>query len=312
MPRSKHLHSDYPLYFTLLEYPCAIAWKHVNSAAITPTLWLRDLLPTTSTSSLVAKALVNLASPNPCVPSVSHFFRQSWLDPDRQFAHSTEQGHINLGGNIALYVRELTTLLVRGRSAASVVIDVQMPSALRRHSHEHLAHSLDCLSPHLRSNSEGSWYELTCSFVRGKSPACDVLDIGDLSISRPRSLPLAVVGERRESAGTSHEMGTGYAWFSMDGLLWVACLILERSGLGLPLEVVAQIRSRSLSGAPICQHGELSPSHSARHRSNWRAAQLDETTLPEGQQRAEQFVGASGRKSIHIERSTSCFKAEDQ
>lgn len=105
MPPTNQLRSDSPLYLTLLEHPCAIARKPVYSAATTPAPWLRAQL-------------------------ASQSFPQFWLHPDRQFAHSAEQSDTNLSGNIALYLRELTTFLLSSRSAACVVVGVQTLPAL--------------------------------------------------------------------------------------------------------------------------------------------------------------------------------------
>lgn len=240
MPPPNQLRSDSPLYSTLLERPCGMVWEHFYSSATTPSPWLRAQLPTGSKWSLISKALVNLVSPGQCAPSAaastrglthtSQSFPQSWLYPDRQFAHLAEQRHANLSNNIALSLRKLTAFLLSDKSAACVVVDVQMLLTSRRHSREQLAHSLDCLSAHPRGNGEVSWYESTASLLFGKSPACGVLDVDVPSIPEPDSSSIAVPGERCESAGTAHEVCTRYPWLSMAGLPWFVCLIFEGVG----------------------------------------------------------------------------------
>ncbi len=130
LPRSNHLRSDSPLYFTLLEHPCAVAWNQVYSAATTPSAQL----PTGSKWSLISKSLVDLASPNQCAPSASQSFPQFWLHPDRQFAHLAEQRPTTLSRNVAIYLRELTSFLLSGKSAACEVADTEARFTLRHRS----------------------------------------------------------------------------------------------------------------------------------------------------------------------------------
>jgi hypothetical protein len=234
------LRFDSPLYFTLLERPCGVVWKHFYSSATTPSPWLRAQLPTGSEWLLISKALVNLASPGQCASSAaestrgltqaSQSFPQSWVYPENQFAHLAEQRHPNLSHNIALSLRKLTAFLLSDNSAACVVVDVQLLLTSRRHSREQLAHSLDCLSALPRDNSEVSWCESTASLLFGKSPACGVLDVDVPSIPEPDSSSIAVPGERCESIGTAHGVWTRYPWLSMTCLPWFVCLIFEGVG----------------------------------------------------------------------------------
>jgi hypothetical protein len=303
-----------------------MVWEHFYSSATTPSPWLRAQLPTGSKWSLISKALVNLASPGQCAPSAaestrgltqaSQSFPQSWLYPDSQFAHLAEQRHTNLSNNIALSLRKLTAFLLSDKSAACVVVDVQMLLTSRRHSREQLAHSLDCLSAHPRGNGEVSWYESTASLQFGKSPACGVLDVDVPSIPEPDSSSIAVPGERCESAGTAHELWTRYPWLSIAGLPWFVCLIFEGVGeIGSWRLLHKRIRGRCperRSGNPV----GLAHSHSMRHRANRTVAKVYSTNPPEVEQRAGQFVGASRTESSRAEtnrlRSTSCFKVEVQ
>jgi hypothetical protein len=287
----------------LLEHPCAIAWKPVYSAATTPAPWLRAQLPIDSKRSLIAKALVDFASPDQCAPSaresacgltqVSSSFPPLWLHPGRQFAHPAEQRYTSLIGNIEPHFHELTASLRLRKSAASVVVDVQMPSTSRCHSYEQLARLLDCLSAHLRGNSEVSWCELTASLLCGKPPACDVLDVDVSSIPASDPSSIEVPDDAASRLVLRMEVRTRYPWLATDGLPWFVCLMLESSSTGLTFEVVEQTHLCTPSRALILRHGELSHSHSVRHRSNRTVAQLDENKPPEVQQRPGQYVGAS-------------------
>ena len=154
---------------------------------------------------------------------------QMWSRLVTPLAHPAGRRRTSSRGNSGPCFSELTTSLQLHKSAACTVVDVQMLSTSRGHSHEHLGYSLDCLSAHQLGNCEVSSYELTASLMFGQPPACDVL-VAVLRIPPPDSWAAAVPGERCESAGTAHEVRTLYPWFSMDGSPRFVCLIFESVG----------------------------------------------------------------------------------
>jgi hypothetical protein len=169
-------------------------------------------------------------------------------------AHPAEHRCTSSRANIGSHFREFTAALRLSKSAECTVVDVQMLSTSRGHSHEHLAYSLDCLSAHRRGNGEVSSYELTASLLFGQPPACDVLDVGVPFIPQPHSWSAAVPGERYESASTAHEMRTRYPWLSMDGLQWFVCLISEGGGEVRPWRL---LHKRTCSRCPARQSGNV-------------------------------------------------------
>jgi hypothetical protein len=187
LPSTNYLRSDSPLYFTLSERPCGVAWKHVNRAATTSSTWVGAQLRADSRWSLLSKTAVNFASVNSCPLSMFQSLVQPWLHRDRQFAHSAEQDHSNWTSNIGPDCREMTASLWLCKSAACTVLDVQTLSTSRRHSHELVAHSPNWVGASLHGNGEVSWYELATSLLSGKSPACDVLDV-DVQLNDGRVL----------------------------------------------------------------------------------------------------------------------------
>lgn len=259
MPSFSDLRSDYPLNFSLFEYLFSGVLKHRFVATVLParlvglhsriceTVWpvswvLAHAVPSYSRdfpdnngkpycillenrTHLTAQCCLShtLAQATPSVAQI----RSRLVAP---LAHPAEHRCTSSRANIGSHFREFTAALRLNKSAECTVVDVQMLSTSRGHSHELLAYSLDCLSAHRRSICEVSSYELTASLLSGKSPACDVLDVDDLSIPHPHSSPIAVPGERREAAGTAHEMRTRYTWLSMDGLPWFVCLISAGGG----------------------------------------------------------------------------------
>jgi hypothetical protein len=275
----------------LLEHPCAVAWNQVFSAVTTPTPWLRAQLPTGSKWSLISKALVTLASPTPCAPSASQSFPQFWLHPDRQFAHAAQQRHTNLSNNIALYLRELTSFLLSGKSVACVIVDVQMLSTGRPRSHEQLAEPLECLRTNPRNNNELCFRELL-TFLWSGTPAARAVTDTEVRFTLWHGwLPIVVPRVDTEAATTAPEMLTLCPWLSLDGLPWFVRLILESSSPGLVPEVGAQTHLRALSRTPIWQYGELEHSSSVHHRSNRTVATLDKNKSSEVQQHAAQSFG---------------------
>jgi hypothetical protein len=268
MPSFSDLHSDYPLSFSLFECLFSGALKHrfVASVLPVPPVGLHSRIGENawSVSWVLAQAIPSysrgfpdntgkphcilsehrtqptaercLSERKPVTNKSAHTLAQAtpsvaqiWSRLVAPLAHPAEQHRTNLRRNIGPYFRELTASLQLHKSAACTVVDVQMLSTSRGHSHEHLGYSLDCLSAHQLGNCEVSSYELTASLLFGRPPACDVL-VAVLRIPPPDSWAAAVPGERCESAGTAHEVRTLYPWFSMDGSPRFVCLIFKSVG----------------------------------------------------------------------------------
>ena len=233
MPPFSDLRSDYPLNSSLCECLFSGVLKHRFVATVLPVPPLRLQSRTGenvwSVSWVLVQAVPSYSRDSPgnngkphCIllelrthltaqcclfltwaqatPSVA----QIWSRLVAPLAHPAEHRCTNSRANSGPCFREFTAALRLSKSAECTVVDVQMLSTSRGHSHEHSAYSLDCLSAHRLGNCEVSSYELTASLLFGKSPACDVL-VAVLRIPPPDSWAAAVPGERCESAGTDRK-----------------------------------------------------------------------------------------------------------
>lgn len=221
MPSFSDLRSDYPLNSSLFECLFSGVFKHCFVATVLPVppvgpharlgenvwsvSWVlahtvpsysRDFPNNNGNHCILSETRTHLTAQccsshtlAHATPSVAQL-RSRLVAP---LAHPAEHRCTSSRANIGPHFREFTAALRLSKSAECTVVDFQMLSTLRCHSHEHLAHSLDCLSAHLRGDSEVSWYELTASLLFGKSPACDVLDVDVPSIPEPHSSSLAVL-----------------------------------------------------------------------------------------------------------------------
>ena len=146
------LGSDSPLYFSLLEHPCAHDLTRINSPVVTLALWFRAQSRCPQTNHRPCASVETRTCTNPsteycsakCSPLASesprewiqirHSVRRFQLHPDRQLANRTAHRRANLRGNAELDSRELAASLLSPKSAACVVVAVHMLSTAGRHS----------------------------------------------------------------------------------------------------------------------------------------------------------------------------------
>jgi hypothetical protein len=146
------LGSDSPLYFSLLEHPCAHDLAGINSRVVTSALWFRAQSRCPETNHQPCASVETRTCTNPsteycsakCSPLASesprewirirHSVRRFQLHLDRQLAHRTAHRRANLRGNAGLDSRELAASLFSPKSAACVVVAVHMLSTSGRHS----------------------------------------------------------------------------------------------------------------------------------------------------------------------------------
>ena len=147
------LGSDSPLYFSLLEHPCAHDLKHIDrpcghvcphgSAAQSrcpqtnhrPCASVETGTCTNPSTECCSAKCSPLASESPREwIQIRQSVRQFQLHPDRQLANRTAHRRANLRGNTELDSRELAASLLSPKSAACVVVAVHMLSTSGRHS----------------------------------------------------------------------------------------------------------------------------------------------------------------------------------
>ena len=146
------LGSDSPLYFSLLEHPCAHDLTRMNSPVVAFALWFRaqsrcpqkndrpcvsvgtGTCTNCSTECCSAKCSP-LASQSPREwIRVRQSARQFQLHPDRQLANRTAQHCTNLRSKSGVYFRDLTPSWLSPKSAECVVVEVRMLPTSRPHS----------------------------------------------------------------------------------------------------------------------------------------------------------------------------------
>ncbi len=146
------LGSDSPLYFRLLEHPCAHDLKRINSPLVTFGLWFRahSRCPQTNRRPCVSVETGTCTNPSTdrcsakCSPLASEsprawiHIRQSVLQfqlrPDRHLANRTAHRRATLRGHAGLDSRELAASLLSPKSAACVLVEVHMLSTSGRYS----------------------------------------------------------------------------------------------------------------------------------------------------------------------------------
>ena len=192
-----HLGSDSPLYFSLLEHPCAHDLKRITSPVVTFGLWFRaqSRCPQPNHRPCASVETRTCTNPSPeccsakCSPSasqspregiqVSQSARQFQLHPDRQLANRTAHRRANLRGNAGLGSRELTASLLSPKSAACVLGAVHMLSTSGRHSS---ITTVLCPAFQMRDSTEGAHSSLSLSGVpvRGQQGKSDQLNSDQL------------------------------------------------------------------------------------------------------------------------------------
>lgn len=164
------LDSDSPLYFSLLEHPCAHDFTRINSPVVTFGLWFRAQSRCPQTNHRPCVSVESRTCTNPsteccsakCSPLASesprewirirHSVRRFQLHLDRQLAHRTAHRRANLRGNAGLDSRELAASLLSPKSAACVVVAVHMLSTSGRHSP---ITTVPCPAFQMRNSTEG-------------------------------------------------------------------------------------------------------------------------------------------------------------
>src|SRR5208282_2246061 len=186
------LGSDSPLYFSLLEHPCAHDSACINSPVVTFALWFRAQSRCPQTNHRPCASVETRTCTNPsteycsakCSPLASesprewiqirHSVRRFQLHPDRQLANRTAYRRANLRGNAGLDSRELAASLLSPKSAACVLVEVHMLSTSGRHSS---ITTVLCPAFQMRNVTEGVPSDLSLSgvTVRGQQGKSDQL-----------------------------------------------------------------------------------------------------------------------------------------
>jgi hypothetical protein len=186
------LGSDSPLYFSLLEHPCAHDLACINSPVVTFALWFRaqSRCPQTNhrpCASVETRTCTNSSTEYcsaKCSPLASESPRE-WIQirqsigqfqphPDRQLANRTARRRANLRGNAGLDSRELAASLLSPRSAVCVLVEVHMLATSGRHS---TITTVLCPAFQMRNVTEGVPSDLSLSGVpvRGQQGKSDQL-----------------------------------------------------------------------------------------------------------------------------------------
>ena len=183
------LGSDSPLYFSLLEHPCAHDLARINSRVLTFALWFRAQSRCPQTNHRPCASVETRTCTNPsteycsakCSPLASesprewirirHSVRRFQLHPDRQLANRTAYRRANLRGNAGLDSRELATSLLSPKPVAGVVVAVHMLSTAGPIT------TVLCPAFQMRNSTEGVHSGLSLSGVpvRGQQGKSDQL-----------------------------------------------------------------------------------------------------------------------------------------
>jgi hypothetical protein len=152
MPSVNDLGSDSPLYFSLLEHPCAHDLTRMTSPVVAFALWFRaqSRCPQKNDRPWVSVGTGTYTNPSTecrsakCFPlaseslrewiQVRHSVRHLQLHPDRQLTNLTTHHCTILRRNRGVYFRDLTPSWLSPKSAECVVVEVQMLSTSRPHS----------------------------------------------------------------------------------------------------------------------------------------------------------------------------------
>jgi hypothetical protein len=137
----KHLGSDSPLYFSLLEHPCTHDLKVIASSVVTLALWFRghSRCPQKNNRprvSLETGTCTN-SSTEYCSAKWSPLASESpreWIQLRQSVLQFQIPPNTHLRGHTQLDSRELAASTLRAKSAACAVVAVHMLSTSGRHS----------------------------------------------------------------------------------------------------------------------------------------------------------------------------------
>ena len=186
------LGSDSPLYFSLLEHPCANDLTRITGPVVTFALWFRAQSRCPRTNRLPCATVETRTCTQPstecCSANCSPLERESpraWiqarqsarqfrLHPHRRLTNRAAHCRANLRGKLNSLPRELAASLLSPKSAACVLVEVHMLSTSGRYSS---ITTVLCPGFQMRNPTEGVHSGLSLSGVpvRGQHGKSDQL-----------------------------------------------------------------------------------------------------------------------------------------